>query len=296
MQIVYTGQANVLSLPVVAKATGSAITSGTVNFYLKAQTGENAGKWYRGSDATWQSSESSAGAATHSSDGHWELSLASAVWTSNVSYTAYAKESGDLHIPVEQDILCAAFGGSIVSGSGPLTTDAVKLHLRVDHTDDDDLIDQLILAATAWAENFQNRTFVNRSRTMVLDKWQTVIRPPYPPLVSVDSIVYVDPDGNDQTLSSSVYRVDTTNEPGRITLEYNQSWPSIRGVTNAVTITYTAGYGAAADVPDDVKAAIKLLVGHWYEHRENVSEINLTEVPNAAKSLLWANRVFCGCE
>ena len=128
---------------------------------------------------------------------------------------------------------------------------------------------------------------------MVLDRFPTlIISPPHPPLVSVTGIVYVDTDGADQTLGSSVYRVDTVNEPGRITLEYNQSWPSTREVTNAVTITYQAGYGKAAAVPDDVKAAIKLLVGHLYEHREAVCEIKLDMVPMSVKSLLWSDRII----
>ena len=105
MQIALTGQANILSLPVVAKASGAAITSGTVNFYLVAKDGTNAGKWYQGSDTSWQAAEAIAGAATHRSDGHWYLSLPSAVWTCNVAYTLYAKESGNLHIPVEDSVL-----------------------------------------------------------------------------------------------------------------------------------------------------------------------------------------------
>jgi uncharacterized phiE125 gp8 family phage protein len=292
MIIVYSGQSNEINLKAVAKSNGNPITSGTVNFYLKTTTGDDAGKWYQGSTATWEAAESIAGAGAHVSDGDWKLSLGSAVWTSNVHYRAYIIETGNLHIPNADDILCAAYGGSIVSGSGPLTTDAMKLHLRVDHDSDDDLIDQLILAATAWCEEFQGRTYVNRSRTMVLDKWETLIRPPYPPLVSVDSIQYVDTAGSTQTLDSSYYRVDTTNQPGRITEAYGMSWPDIRAVTNAVTITYTAGYGAAADVPDQVKAAIKLLVGHWYEHREAVAEISLNKAPMAVEDLLWTDRIY----
>lgn len=105
MQTALTGQANILELPIVAKASGNPITSGTVNFYLVDKDGPNAGKWYRGSDQTWQNSESIAGAATHRVDGHWYLSLPSAVWTRNVRYRLYAKESGNLHIPVGEDVL-----------------------------------------------------------------------------------------------------------------------------------------------------------------------------------------------
>jgi len=105
MQTVLTGQANTCELPVVAKASGNPITSGTVNFYLVAKDGTNAGKWYQGSDTSWQSSESIAGEATHRADGHWYLSLPSAIWTRNTAYTLYAKESGNLHIPVQEHIL-----------------------------------------------------------------------------------------------------------------------------------------------------------------------------------------------
>jgi len=105
MQTVLVGQANICELPVVAKASGNPITSGTINFYLVAKDGTNANKWYRGSDTSWQVTESVAGVATHRADGHWYLSLPSAVWTRNVAYTLYAKESGDLHIPVQDHIL-----------------------------------------------------------------------------------------------------------------------------------------------------------------------------------------------
>lgn len=105
MQIAYPGQANEVSLPVVAKATGNPITSGTVNFYLKDI---ETGKWFKGSDSSWQSSESLAGAATHESDGHWILSLVSAAWIDIHKYKLYAKESGNLHIPVSETIICSA--------------------------------------------------------------------------------------------------------------------------------------------------------------------------------------------
>jgi uncharacterized phiE125 gp8 family phage protein len=174
----------------------------------------------------------------------------------------------------------------------PVTLDEAKDHLRVVTTDEDQYISSLCLAATDFAEKFQNRTFVKRTRTMVLDAFPTVIRPPWPPLISVTTLKYIDSDGAEQTLSNTLYRVDAVTEPGRITVAYNETWPTIRAVTNAITITYLAGYGTAAAVPDDVKAAIKLIVGHLYEHREAVSEGQIYEVPMAAKSLLYTNRIM----
>lgn len=101
----FTDQANILELPIVAKANGNAITSGTVNFYLVDKDGPNAGKWYKGSTGTWEVAESVGGEATHRVDGHWWHSFPSAVWTRDVKYRFYAKEDGSLHITVGEDVL-----------------------------------------------------------------------------------------------------------------------------------------------------------------------------------------------
>lgn len=107
MQEVFVNQANEVSLPVVNK-DGTPVVSGTVNFYLKDKDGTNAGKWYRGSDTSWQSSLSIAGQATLDDDGHWHLTLPTAVWEYGTAYRLFAKESGDLHIPVGDNIIVIA--------------------------------------------------------------------------------------------------------------------------------------------------------------------------------------------
>lgn len=98
MQTFTAGQANTVFLDVVAKASGSAITSGTVNFYLVAKDGGNAGKWFKASDSSWQSAEASAGQASYKGGAAWSLSIVAAAWLSGVNYFLYAKESGDLNI------------------------------------------------------------------------------------------------------------------------------------------------------------------------------------------------------
>jgi uncharacterized phiE125 gp8 family phage protein len=176
----------------------------------------------------------------------------------------------------------------------PVSLADMKLHLRIESAveDDDDLITSLITAATKWCEDYQGRKYVTQTVVEKFDAFPEVFRPLYVPLIAVTSIGYTDEDGNGQTVESSVYDVDTTSERGRIALAYSQSWPSIRDVVNAVTLTYTAGYGDASAVPDTIKTAIKLLVAHWYENREAVViGAAPASLPIGIDALLWQGRV-----
>lgn len=185
-------------------------------------------------------------------------------------------------------------GTPVTTETVPVSVSDMKEHLRVTHTDDDNYIEALILAAAKTCENFQGRKYMQASKVLKLDAFPEfgIIRPEWSPLIQVDSIQYVDTDGNAQTVPASDYDVDTDTEPGRITPAYGKSWPSTRDQVNAISVNYQAGYATADEVPDDIKHAIKLLVGHFYEHRESVSEVKLQEIPQGIRSLLWPRRVF----
>ena len=47
----------------------------------------------------------------------------------------------------------------------------------------------------------------------------------------------------------------------------------------------------ATEVPADIVAAVKLLVGHYYEHREAVTPINHSVLPMAVEALLGPHEV-----
>lgn len=182
---------------------------------------------------------------------------------------------------------------SVAPASEPVTLVEAKLHLKVENTADDDLITSLIKTARQWCEGYQNRSYITRTITLKTDRFPNVFRLPRPQLLTVTSIKYIDLNGVQQTLAASVYDLDLYSQPGRVALAYNQSWPSIRGDINSVEVIYTAGYGAtAANVPDNIKAAIKLLVAHLYEHRSAVCDAGLEEVPLAVKSLLAMDKTF----
>jgi uncharacterized phiE125 gp8 family phage protein len=169
----------------------------------------------------------------------------------------------------------------------PITLEEAKDHLRVDGTDDDALISDLITAARKRAEKFQRRAFITQTWTVFLDEFPVWIRLPKPPLQSVTSVKYLDTDGVQQTLASADYRVDTKSVPARITPAWNESWPSTRAVTNAVEIEMVVGYGAATVVPEEARAAIKIYLGGLYENREPTKE-----EMDSVEALLWPDRVL----
>jgi len=88
----------------VAKSSGSAITSGTVSYYLKALTGSDVGKWWDDDAGDWAASETP-NAMTHQGDGCWTIELSASPFEEDVFYLEYAKESGNLHIAAEGRLL-----------------------------------------------------------------------------------------------------------------------------------------------------------------------------------------------
>jgi uncharacterized phiE125 gp8 family phage protein len=156
----------------------------------------------------------------------------------------------------------------------PVTLEALKAHLRVDISDDDDLIIALALAARQKVEQDTGRALCTQEWIMYLDEFpdsdSDPIRVGYPPLVTVDKIEYVDSAGTTTEWAAAKYDVDIVSTPGRILPAYGYSWPTTRDAMNAVSIEFTAGYGLAAEVPAQLLHAIKLLVGTWYEHRETI--------------------------
>lgn len=174
----------------------------------------------------------------------------------------------------------------------PITTAEAKRHLRVDFADDDTYIDSLIAAARQHVEEVTGRSLITQTWKLSLDGFEDVILLPRPPLVSVDSVTYVDGDGDTQTLASSVYDVHANDLPPRITLAHNQSWPTTRVTANAVTVTYQTGYGAAGDVPESLKHAVKLLVGDMYANRQKTVVGTIVAEDKTLDALLRPYRVW----
>ncbi|WP_157014892.1 head-tail connector protein [Mesorhizobium xinjiangense] len=161
-----------------------------------------------------------------------------------------------------------------------VTLAEAKAHLRVNAegegsllpNEDDSLITGLIAAATehldGWA-GILGRCLVNQDWRIDLPAWPaTCIALPFSDVSSV-TVNYFDQDDVEQTLSSSEYELAASATGTVVRFKKTFSRPALNDDrADAVQVTMTAGYGAAADVPQPIKQAILLLVGAWYENRE----------------------------
>lgn len=174
----------------------------------------------------------------------------------------------------------------------PLTIEELREHLRIDTTDEDALLLLYAQAAREQVERTTRRQLLTATYQLLLDGFSSCrVLLPRAPLQSVTSVAYLDTAGASQTLATSVYGVDTASEPGRLYLKSAQTWPSTLSQPQAVTVTYKAGWLTRGEVPGMLKAAMLLIVGHLYEHREATIEKALTMIPNGVERLLWLHRV-----
>ena len=176
----------------------------------------------------------------------------------------------------------------------PVTLVQAKIHLRMvaDAVDalaysaEDDLLSGIIAAATGYAESFVRRALITTTFISYLDSWTDEVLLPFPPLQSITAFAYVDEAG-----VLTAFTDYTLDVPGNRVVIDETPAATLREV-NPIAITYKAGYGAAGtSVPWEIKQAILLLVGHYYNNREStVIGVSVTTLPQAVDSLLWPYR------
>lgn len=137
------------------------------------------------------------------------------------------------------------------------------------NTTGDPLLSMLIQAARQHAETHLKRAIITQTVELHLDAFPCLVIK-LPPLQTVSSIKYYDTNGVLQTLAADQYLVDTTSIPARITPAYGLVWPITQWRTNAVTVQFVAGYGAASAVPACIKNWMLIRIKTLWDQRDQL--------------------------
>lgn len=149
----------------------------------------------------------------------------------------------------------------------PVTLADAKAHLRIAHDSEDALLQGLIRAAREDLERATGIALLDQSWRLALDRWpsQGCVLLNVHPVRAVLSVTAYGTEGEASLIDPAAYQLDTLSRPARLHFDAR---PEPLRVFNGIEIDFTAGYGeAGTDVPDLLKRAILLLVGHWHEFR-----------------------------
>lgn len=163
----------------------------------------------------------------------------------------------------------------------PIPVSDLRDHLRVTGDDEDAVIAAYTFAATAHAEGFTQRLLSPRACTLLLSDLPSGEEPVELPGGAVQSLTSVVVDG--VTVTGC-----TVSGHSPALLIPSDDWPAVTGTGYPVVITYVAG---PSKLPFDIRMAIMLMVGDFYENRANASDVALKEVPMSARMLMSPHRI-----
>jgi uncharacterized phiE125 gp8 family phage protein len=182
-------------------------------------------------------------------------------------------------------------------GALAVTLADAKLHLRVDHPEEDALITSLVTAATEYLERVYDRALIDQSISVSLDGFPANDGPIklYRGPIKTGTVVVTYTDTLGAPTAYTTFQVDLSADLPRIAPDASTCYPCTQsGALNPLTIAYDAGLGVdSTAVPERYQQAIKLLVGHWYTNRESVVIGTISaEVEQTLDMLMWHDRVF----
>ncbi|WP_420411280.1 head-tail connector protein [Roseibium sp.] len=174
----------------------------------------------------------------------------------------------------------------------PVTVEEMRAHLRLNGSDEDNSLAGFLKAARSHIEQSTRRALISQTWRLYLDGWPggRIVRLPVCPVLSVDQITVYDTDGNASQLATDDWQLDRSVQPERVKIKLGAGLPVNQLM--AAEIDFTAGYGAtAADIPEEFRQAVRLLAGHWFEHREAGSDLAVASLPQGLDRLLSTARV-----
>lgn len=167
---------------------------------------------------------------------------------------------------------------------------------------DDDLLLTFLDAAVDHAEDYTGRAIALRTYELAADEFPVkggVLELLRPPLVELLAFTY----GTDlAAVPVDSYVLDAYGDAARLRIAApGTAWPTVLAAPNTVRVQYRAGYSSEDDpdsdaepLPGAIRAALLLIVGHLYRHREATIEKAMSELPLGVNALLRPKQVSIG--
>lgn len=173
--------------------------------------------------------------------------------------------------------------------SEPLDLDQVRAQVRqIQGVDDTSLLD-FIARVRGCVEDYLHRSLITQTREQVMDCFpRGPVELQFGPVQSLTSITYLDEAGAENTEDNADYDIDIYSVPARVQPRFGRIWPVLSPGLARVRIRYTAGYGTTYEtIPQGIKTGMMFMVGHFYEHREDVViGAAAVEIPHGARTYL----------
>ena len=143
--------------------------------------------------------------------------------------------------------------------SEPVSVEDAKLYLRVDGSEEDTLIGDMIVAARLAAEDTLKRSLITQSWKLAYDDYlPEMVYLPMGPVASVSSVTVVNRDTSTQPISSDMYYLNAARD----TLLLDSVLFGFR-----VEIVYATGYGGASSVPQPIRHGMLAHIAALYDAR-----------------------------
>lgn len=149
---------------------------------------------------------------------------------------------------------------------GPVSLSALRTYLRVDGTDDDDVLTAVLRAARQSVEQRCGRILSVQTWRLILDAWppdQSVVIPLIPFRRIVAARVH-DGRGNSVSIPTNAISIIAQSEPALVSFA-NAPAPGI--ASSGIEIDIECGYAVNSDVPAALTLAVLRAAARFYEAR-----------------------------
>lgn len=185
----------------------------------------------------------------------------------------------------------------------PVTVAQAKAHLRIDASDEDDVVERYLRAAIGFVQTKASVVLAPTTLQQRFDYWPGLVKLARGPVRDVREVAYLDEDGAEQEVAEASWMWEPTDEGADFWLVSDFDRPSLQeDRRGTVRITFDAGFddpndtGSGDDpsltLPDELVQAVLLMTGHFFENREAVSAVALHTVELAVDALIHSTRVY----